>query len=342
MLAIMIEEVECIETNFTPRDTRLTVCSPLATSEPESSGPRNKYLYFFKSKSIQRSVADGRKAYRRIYSGRLRRSTRNERRLYKLIGNYLRSKAYYRLDCRRARRYPRSYSSSLTQTSYNDRSTAREDNREGIKAIINKGPFTIKGQAVKPKDYIKILGVLIDARLKYKEHIARAVSKGLEIYAYKDKVIGPINRVQKIGASSARNGLVGFGVAIEKQPPRYRKLKLKTFSVTLGARSEQNPFSAELVVIAYTLNILDYTTHKQQNSGSHDKEPSITVRPGVRLPNNRNLKGYFPIKISSQDKVDNAKYRSINKRDRRTLPLSISEVDRTPDGNTTIYPYSPR
>jgi hypothetical protein len=31
-----------------------------------------------------------------------------------------------------------------------------------------------------PKDYIKILGVLIDIRLKYKEHIARAASKGLE------------------------------------------------------------------------------------------------------------------------------------------------------------------
>ncbi|KAJ5544108.1 hypothetical protein N7494_005387 [Penicillium frequentans] len=40
--------------------------------------------------------------------------------------------------------------------------------------------FTIKGQTVVPKDHVKILGVLMDTRLKYKEHIARAASKGLE------------------------------------------------------------------------------------------------------------------------------------------------------------------
>ncbi|KMK63758.1 reverse transcriptase [Aspergillus fumigatus Z5] len=316
-----------------------------------------------------------------------------------------------------------------------------QSNREGIEAIINKaldwekrsgatfeadktaiihftpkafksdqGPFTIKGQTVEPKVHVKILGVLMDTRLKYKEHIARAASKGLEaamelrrlrglspatarqlftatvapavdygsnvwMHACKDKAIRPINQVQRVGAqaivgtfltvatsvaeaeahiataqhrfwrravkmwtdlhtlpdtnplrrntarikkfrrfhrsplyqvadalkniemetletinpftlapwethiqtdvkampdprtapggsmqiavsSSARNGLVGFRVAIEKQPPRYQKLKLKTFSVTLGARSEQNPFSAELAAIAHTLNRL--------------------------------------------------------------------------------------
>lgn len=40
--------------------------------------------------------------------------------------------------------------------------------------------FTIKGQNVQPKDHVKILGVVMDAKLKYKEHIARAASKGLE------------------------------------------------------------------------------------------------------------------------------------------------------------------
>ncbi|KAJ5264619.1 hypothetical protein N7505_007412 [Penicillium chrysogenum] len=289
-----------------------------------------------------------------------------------------------------------------------------QSNREGIKAIINEAldwerrsgatfeaektaiihfapktrksdhdPFTIKGQTVVPQDHVKILGLLMDTRLKYKEHIARAASKGLEaamelrrlrgltpasarqlftstvapvvdyasnvwMHACKDKAMGPINRVQRVGAqaivgtfltvatsvaeaeahiataqhrfwrravkmwtdihtlpetnplrrntdrirkfrryhrsplyqvadalkhidmetletinpftlapweermqtdidqpqdfqtragvymqiavsSSARNELVGFGVAIEKQPPRYRKLKLKTF-----------------------------------------------------------------------------------------------------------------
>lgn len=33
---------------------------------------------------------------------------------------------------------------------------------------------------MEPKSKVKILGVLIDIRLKYKEHIVRAASKGLE------------------------------------------------------------------------------------------------------------------------------------------------------------------
>lgn len=39
-------------------------------------------------------------------------------------------------------------------------------------------------------------------------------------------------------SSLERNELVGFGVATEKQPPRYRKLKLNIFPVTLRARAE--------------------------------------------------------------------------------------------------------
>lgn len=338
-----------------------------------------------------------------------------------------------------------------------------QSNREGIEAIINEaldwekrsgatfeadktaiihftpkayksdqGPFTIKGQTVEPKDHVKILGVIMDARLKYKEHIARAASKGLEaamelrrlrglspatarqlftatvapavdygsnvwMHACKDKAIGPINRVQRVGAqaivgtfltvatsvaeaeahiataqhrfwrravkmwtdlhtlpdtnplrrntarikkfrrfhrsplyqvadalkniemetletinpftlapwetrmqtdveampdphtapggsmqiavsSSARNGLVGFGVAIEKQPPRYQKLKLKTFSVTLGARSEQNPFSAELAAIAHTLNRLVGLKGFRLRVLTSNKAAALTIR----------------------------------------------------------------
>ncbi|EKV16962.1 Transposon I factor, putative [Penicillium digitatum PHI26] len=299
-----------------------------------------------------------------------------------------------------------------------------QSNREGIETIVNEAlnwekrsgatfeadktaiihfapkmrksdhsPFTIKGQTVVPKDLVKILGVLMDTRLKYKEHIARAASKGLEaamelrrlrglspatarqlfastvapvvdyasnvwMHACKDKAMGPINRVQRVGAqaivgtfltvatsvaeveahmataqhrfletsrenldrhphlagnqsssphidmetletinpftlspwaervqtdldgqhaspaeaggcmqvavsSSARNELVVFGVAIEKRPPRNRKLKHKALSITLAARAEQNPFSAELAAMAHVLNtatgLKDYT-----------------------------------------------------------------------------------
>jgi ribonuclease HI len=291
--------------------------------------------------------------------------------------------------------------------------------------------FTIKGQTVIPRDHVKILGVLMDTRLKYKEHIARAASKGLEaamelrrlrgltpatarqlftsigapvvdyassvwMHACKDKASGPINRVQRVGAqaiagtfltvasvaeaeahiataqhrfwrravkmwtdihtlpethplrrstacmkkfrryhrsplyqvadalkniemetletinpfvlapwetriqsdveamprshivlggslqvavsSSARNSLVGFGVAIKKQPPRYRKLKLKTFSVTLGARSEQNPFSAELAALAHTLNMLVGLKDYRITLLTSNKAAALTMR----------------------------------------------------------------
>jgi len=37
--------------------------------------------------------------------------------------------------------------------------------------------FTIKGQVVQLKEHVKILGVIMDAKLKYREHIARAASK---------------------------------------------------------------------------------------------------------------------------------------------------------------------
>jgi hypothetical protein len=40
-------------------------------------------------------------------------------------------------------------------------------------------PFIIKGRSVEPKSHIKVLGVVMDTKLRYKEHIAMAASKGL-------------------------------------------------------------------------------------------------------------------------------------------------------------------
>ncbi|GCB25873.1 RNA-directed DNA polymerase from mobile element jockey [Aspergillus awamori] len=103
-----------------------------------------------------------------------------------------------------------------------------QSNREGTEAIINealdwekrsgatfeadktaiihftpkayksdRGPFTIKGQTVEPKDHVKILGVLMDTSLKYKEHIARAASKGLE-------AVMELRRLRCLSPSTAR------------------------------------------------------------------------------------------------------------------------------------------
>jgi len=41
-------------------------------------------------------------------------------------------------------------------------------------------PFAIRGQLVRPKTQVKVLGMIMDAGLKYKEHIARAATKGFE------------------------------------------------------------------------------------------------------------------------------------------------------------------
>jgi ribonuclease HI len=41
-------------------------------------------------------------------------------------------------------------------------------------------PFVIKGQRVEPKSHVKVLGVVMDTKLRYREHIARAASKGLK------------------------------------------------------------------------------------------------------------------------------------------------------------------
>jgi len=38
----------------------------------------------------------------------------------------------------------------------------------------------IKGQSVEPQEHVKILGMILDTKLKYKEHIWRAASRGLE------------------------------------------------------------------------------------------------------------------------------------------------------------------
>ena len=41
-------------------------------------------------------------------------------------------------------------------------------------------PFLIKGETVLPKEQVKVLGVVMDSKLQYKQHIARAATKGLE------------------------------------------------------------------------------------------------------------------------------------------------------------------
>ncbi|KAK2687437.1 hypothetical protein QWA68_014059 [Fusarium oxysporum] len=45
---------------------------------------------------------------------------------------------------------------------------------------VDSEPFTIKGEKVSPKDQVKVLGVVMDSRLHYKQHMVRAATRGLE------------------------------------------------------------------------------------------------------------------------------------------------------------------
>jgi ribonuclease HI len=105
-----------------------------------------------------------------------------------------------------------------------------------------------------------------------------------DVEAMPDSLTVPGGSIQVAVSSSARNELVGFGVAIEKQPPRYQKLKLKGFFVTLGARSEQNPFSAELAAMAHTLDMLVGLEEYRITLLTSNKAAALTIRnPRQRL-----------------------------------------------------------
>ncbi|KAJ5963031.1 hypothetical protein N7501_007972 [Penicillium viridicatum] len=151
-----------------------------------------------------------REGYRRSCSGGSKRSARSEQRLSRSIGKHLRPKASYRLVCLRIDGQGGVIASVDNFTAWVTGPTA-QSNRHGIETIVNKAldwerrsratfeaektaiiyftlkahkldsePFTIKGETVKPRDHVKVLGVIMDTRLKYKEYIARAASKGLE------------------------------------------------------------------------------------------------------------------------------------------------------------------
>ncbi|KZL63697.1 reverse transcriptase [Colletotrichum incanum] len=106
---------------------------------------------------------------------------------------------------------------------------SREANRQGIQAIIDRAldwerrsgatfetdktaiihftrnwrqpeeysTFDIKGDTVRPKDRVKVLGVIMDTKLHFKQHIAEAASKGLE-------AVLELRRLKGLSPSTAR------------------------------------------------------------------------------------------------------------------------------------------
>ncbi|KAL3708693.1 hypothetical protein TMatcc_006677 [Talaromyces marneffei ATCC 18224] len=108
-------------------------------------------------------------------------------------------------------------------------------------------PFLIKGEIVEPKESAKILGIVMDSQLRFKEHIANAATKGLTaaMALRRLKMTSP--------RASARSGIVGIGGHIRDTQADNNGTDISSFSITLGKRTEQNPYTAELEAMAVAL-----------------------------------------------------------------------------------------
>lgn len=79
-------------------------------------------------------------------------------------------------------------------------------------------------------------------------------------------------------SSSARNDLVGVGGAATLPPFVYGSPKLGTFSSTLGPRSEQNPYSGEIVAIERALSTLPTLMSSRIDISTRNKAAVLTLR----------------------------------------------------------------
>ncbi|KAJ6437600.1 reverse transcriptase [Purpureocillium lavendulum] len=61
----------------------------------------------------------------------------------------------------------------------------------------SQGSFVVDGQTVQPKDTAKVLGVVLDAELRYKQHIAEAAAKGLSVAMHLRRLRGLSPRVAR-------------------------------------------------------------------------------------------------------------------------------------------------
>ncbi len=79
-------------------------------------------------------------------------------------------------------------------------------------------------------------------------------------------------------SSSARNELAGIGGAIQIQKPARDELNAETFSLTLGAKSEQNPYSGELAAMAQALGLLPKLRFRNVMLLTRNKAAMLTVK----------------------------------------------------------------
>ena len=79
-------------------------------------------------------------------------------------------------------------------------------------------------------------------------------------------------------SSSARNGVVGMGGAIEIQASVKSDTTTTTFSSTLGSRNGHNAYSGELTVIATALSRLPTLRYREIVLLTRNKLAVLTIR----------------------------------------------------------------
>ena len=79
-------------------------------------------------------------------------------------------------------------------------------------------------------------------------------------------------------SSSARNGVVGLGGAIETRKHVGDVPTIKSFSSTLGPRTEQNPYVGKLAAMAYTLKQLPQRRYRSITLLTRNKAAVLTLR----------------------------------------------------------------
>jgi hypothetical protein len=79
-------------------------------------------------------------------------------------------------------------------------------------------------------------------------------------------------------SSSARNGVVGVGGAIEIQVSSQSNPTVETFSSTLGIRTEQNPYSGELTAMAIALSRLPRLRYRNIVLLTRCKSAALVIR----------------------------------------------------------------
>jgi hypothetical protein len=227
-------------------------------------------------------------------------------------------------------------------------------NREGIQAIINRAmewerrsgatfegdktviihftrrldrtstrPFTIRGEAIAPKETAKILGVIMDSELWYAQHIRKATTKGLlAVMALKRlRLVSPstarqlfgatvapvvdyasnawmhacgckgmalMNRIQRIGAQAVTGAFRTVATAVAEAEASIRTVRerfaVRATKLWLNLRTlpETNPFSKlDTRELRRFTSLLQRIAHAHQNTPTDKME---VIRPYVIAP----------------------------------------------------------